>query len=136
MGLNFSKVPLSGNDNISGGDGPDTLIGVDPDSARPGEGEIDILEGGRGPDTYVLGDKENVYYAEEELRDYAIIRGFRREDVIQLNKGFDYQFDSDITLFGKEGTGIFLKDTEELIGFVEGTSNLSFAANAHDFIFV
>lgn len=127
---------LSGNDNISGGNGPDTLTGVDPTSERPGEGEIDILEGGRGSDTYVLGDKEHVYYVGEELRDYAIIRGFRREDIIQLNGDSHYELDSSLTLFGKEGTGIFLEDTDELIGFVEGTTNLSLIPNAHDFIFV
>jgi Ca2+-binding RTX toxin-like protein len=129
-------VGLEGNDALHGGNGADTLIGTNPHVCKPGKGEIDILDGGLGPDTYVLGDAKRAYYVGEDLRDYALIRGFSNEDVIQLNGDFRYKLDNTLTLGGGSGTGIFLdpNGTNELIGFVEGVTNLSLASN--DFVFV
>ncbi len=139
FGLNGKDniVGLEGNDALYGGNGKDTLIGTNPhNTINPGEGEIDILYGGRGRDTYVLGDDDNAYYVGEGLRDYAIIRGFKR-DIIQLSDEFSYRLDNTLTLGGENGTGtaIFLEGTDdELIGFVEGVTNLSLTCN--DFVFV
>ena len=138
QGLNGKDyiVGLEGNDALYGGNGPDTLIGTNPDASElnPGEGEIDILYGGRGPDTHVLGDAKNAYYVGQERRDYALIRGFRNEDAIQLNGDLSYELDNTVKLGTEPGTGIFLKETDELIGFVENVTNLSLTSN--DFVLV
>ncbi len=42
---------LGGNDTISGGDGDDTLLGGDGDDTLLGEGDDDTLDGGAGDDT-------------------------------------------------------------------------------------
>lgn len=135
-GLNDNDyiVGLEGNDVLYGGDGNDTLIGVNPHTYHPGVGEIDILVGGNGSDTFVLGNKHNVFYAEKELQDYAIIRDFQTEDKIQLHgNSWIYELDKTYSLGGKSGTSIFVKDTYELIGFVEGVTNLNLASNDFNF---
>ena len=110
------------------------LIGVNPDGPNPGEGEIDILDGGRRPDTLVLGDSDKAYYVGQGLRDYAIIRGFRNQDTIQLNEEFDYELDNTLTLGTEPGTGIFLEGTEEMIAFVEDVTDLSLDSDVFDFV--
>lgn len=127
---------LEGNDDIYGGRGSDILVGVNPSSANPGRGEIDILNGGLGQDTFVLGDKQNVFYRGNRLEDYAIIRDFTSQDTIQLHGNRRlYELNENYYLGGKEGTAIFLRNNSELIGFVENVDNLNLA-NSSDFSFV
>jgi hypothetical protein len=129
-------VGLEGNDALYGGRGADTLIGTNPHFRNPGRGEIDILNGGEGEDTFVLGDYRKIYYQGKGLQDYAIIRDFdKNQDTIQLhgNRRW-YELSETYSLGGKSGTSIFLKNTHELIGFVEGEQGLNLASN--DFSFV
>jgi hypothetical protein len=140
-GLNRNDYIIGGkgNDALYGGRGSDTLIGVNPNFLNflnPGQGEIDILNGGEGRDTFVLGDANNVYYTGQGLQDYAIIKDFNKnQDTIQLHGNRrSYELSETYSLGGKSGTSIFLKDNHELIGFVEGVTNLSLASN--DFSFV
>ncbi|MDJ0842668.1 MAG: calcium-binding protein [Crocosphaera sp.] len=79
-----------GNDRIAGGTGDDVIVGVDPTSGF-GASERDILRGDAGADTFVLGDKNNVYYVDDDTssvgeEDYGLIVDFTPgEDTIELN---------------------------------------------------
>ncbi|OKH39619.1 hypothetical protein NIES2119_04920 [[Phormidium ambiguum] IAM M-71] len=128
-------VALEGNDVLDGGNGIDTLIGTNPNILNPGLGEIDIFYGGNASDTFVLGDAQKVYYTGNQLSDYALIKDFKTEDIIQL-KGNRclYALSENYSLGGKSGTSILLANTCELIGFVEGVTGLTLASN--DFSFV
>lgn len=128
-------VALEGNDVLHGGNGIDTLIGTNPNVTNPGLGEIDIFYGGNGSDIFVLGDAQNGYYTGNQLTDYALIKDFKTDDIIQL-KGNRclYALSENYSLGGKSGTSILLANTCELIGFVEGVTGLSLASN--DFSFV
>ena len=73
--------------------------------------------------------------AECGLQDYALIKDFNTQDTIQLHGNRrSYELSETYSLGGKSGTSIFLKDTSELIGFVEGVTGLYLASN--DFSFV
>jgi hypothetical protein len=128
-------VGLEGNDVLHGGNGSDTLIGTNPHAKNPGYGEIDILYGGNGRDTFVLGDAKSVYYQGKGLKDYALIKDFCQEDTIQLKGNHHlYELSEKYSLGGNNGTSIFLACTSELIGFIEGVTELSLAS--HNFSFV
>ncbi|BAZ88525.1 calcium-binding protein [Dolichospermum compactum] len=136
-GLNGNDyiVGREGNDALYGGNGRDTLIGVNPYACNPGLGEIDIFYGGKGRDTFVLGNSRQAYYQGKGLQDYALIKDFNTQDIIQLHGNrCSYELSETYSLGGKSGTSIFLKDTSELIGFVEGVTSLCLASN--DFSFV
>lgn len=123
---------LEGNDDIYGGRGRDILVGVNPSSANPGRGEIDILNGGAGQDTFVLGNEQNVFYRGNRLEDYAIIRDLTSQDTIQLHGNSRlYELNENYSLGGKEGTAIFLRNSSELIAFVENVDNLNLADSSH-----
>ena len=137
-------IGLVASDDLDGGNGPDTLIGVNPVSKLPGFHEIDALTGGNGPDTFALGDFFNVYYDDGDpdtqnqgLRDYALITDLENNDVIVL-KGSpeDYFLVDNFILGATTGTGIFLKEEpfDELIGIAEGVAGLNL--NSNDFRFV
>lgn len=134
-------IGLAGNDILDGGNNCDILIGVNPLSVNPGRSEIDILNGGSGSDRFVLGGINNVYYDNgnpntQGLGDYALIKDFENVDTIQL-KGTsnDYLLNNTFTIGYKTGTAIFLKDNvNELIGFVEGVTDLNL--NSSNFSFV
>jgi Ca2+-binding RTX toxin-like protein len=130
----------AGNDSLNGGKGNDVLVGVDPSSVAPDQGEKDTLTGCEGCDTFVLGDTSNVYYTANGNNDYALVTDFSKSkgDVIKLkgNAG-DYVLDS-LTLGSTSGTGIFYKGTtgtgHELIGLLQGVSGLSLNSSAFSFV--
>jgi Ca2+-binding RTX toxin-like protein len=124
----------------------------------PGKGEIDTIKGGAGRDTFVLGmagdTKVGVtgskYYVGEKDLDYALIQDFelgrsgRRSstpgDTIQLyGKAADYVLGAAPT-GTPQGVGIFTKDTNDLIGIVQGSgvslSSLNLSGNNSPFNFV
>jgi hypothetical protein len=108
---------------VLGGNGDDTLIGVDATQIDPGQGEVDLFMGNKGADTFVLGDRNQKYYVGAGQQDYALITDLWAEDSIQLNgKASDYVLGS--TPAGlAHGTGIFLaRDPNELLGIVQGQS--------------
>ncbi|MEY3298669.1 MAG: Poly(beta-D-mannuronate) epimerase 5 [Cyanobacteriota bacterium] len=125
-------VGLEGNDVLRGGNGSDVLVGVNPNVAQPGCREIDILYGGNGPDTFVLGDAAKVYYQGHGFTDYALIKDLKTEDTIQLHgQRSAYQLSEDYSLGGKSGTSIMFNG--ELIGFVQGASDLSLTRSSFTF---
>jgi VCBS repeat-containing protein len=123
---------------VLGGNGNDTLIGVQNPLVNPGNGEVDLLMGNKGADTFVLGDKNNPYYVGLGQQDYALIADFWVEDSIQLHgSAGDYVLGT-APVNAAKGTGIFLaSDLNELIGIIQGDaiSNLSLS-NASMFHFV
>lgn len=134
-------IGLAGNDILNSGKNRDILIGVNPAFLNPGHSEIDILNGGNGSDTFVLGSIDQVYYDNgnpntQGLGDYALIKDFEKVDTIQLKGASnDYLLNNTFTIGYNAGTAIFLKDNvNELIGFVEGVTNLNL--NSSNFSFV
>lgn len=125
-------IGLAGNDQLLGGSGNDILIGGDSRSDSLNGDEVDRLIGGKGVDTFVLGDRTQVFYndgnaATQGLKSYAAIADFSAQDLIQLQGNANqYLLKDKFALWGKVGTGIFLKNkVNELIGFVEGVSELT-----------
>jgi RHS repeat-associated protein len=106
---------------VFGGDGNDTLIGVQNRLVNPGNGEVDLLMGNKGADTFVLGDKDNLFYVGLGQQDYALITDLWAEDTIQLHgNANDYVLGAAPVNLTK-GTGIFLaSDPNELIGIIQG----------------
>jgi VCBS repeat-containing protein len=106
---------------IFGGNGDDTLIGVDSTLLNPGKGEIDLFMGIKGADTFVLGDQKSSYYVGLGAQDYALITDLWAEDRIQLHgSASDYVLGSAPAGL-TNGTGIFLaSDPNELIGIIQG----------------
>ncbi|MGK7872260.1 MAG: choice-of-anchor I family protein [Xenococcaceae cyanobacterium] len=125
-----------GNDTLWGGDDEDTLIGVNPNDSLAGVGEVDSLNGGHEADLFVLGDENQVYYDDgvvgnTGIEDFAKIKDFSLSqlDMIQLQgMASDYQLvengsDTDILLNG-----------QELIGMVQGVTNLDLNSSAFSFV--
>ncbi|MGK7898435.1 MAG: calcium-binding protein [Xenococcus sp. (in: cyanobacteria)] len=133
-----------GNDRLIGDRGNDILVGVDDSIgvSNAGLGEIDVLTGDQDQDRFVLGDRDEVFYNDNNpnssgVQDYARITDFQTNiDTIQLKgSASDYVLDNSFTLNGRSGTGIFLnEENQELIGFAQGVNNLNI--NSGDFLFV
>lgn len=133
----------AGRDELYGGLGNDSLVGVNASSTTAGRGEIDRLTGGGGGDRFYLGDAQRVYYNDGNISasgvgDYGLMTDFKQSegDVIQL-KGVasSYRLGSAPTSL-PAGTGIFLKTSgvDELIGLVQGVTNLSLTSAAFSFV--
>ncbi len=121
-----------GDDNISGGIGEDVIIGVDPTSGL-GTSEKDSLRGDEGEDTFVLGDKNHVYYVDDDPtssgeEDYGLIVDFTAgEDTIELNGTpdnylLDFYTDSDGTVKADIVYDPGIAARGELIGILEDVS--------------
>jgi Ca2+-binding RTX toxin-like protein len=133
----------TGNDHLYGGAGNDRLFGVNSNSSTPGRGEIDRLTGGDGGDRFILGDSQRVYYTDGNanasgLGDYGLITDFKpaEGDVIQL-KGAASSYRLSSTPSGlPTGTAIFLETSgvDELIGIVQGASNLGLNSPAFSYV--
>jgi hypothetical protein len=124
-----------GNDDSQGGNGADILIGVDPIATLAGRGELDKLNGGSQADVFVLGDAQQAFYLGQGNLDYALIDGFKLEelDKIQL-KGSASNYSLGIDVSGlPKGTGIFLEN--DLIGVVKDINGLSLT-NSNVFTYV
>jgi hypothetical protein len=108
---------------VFGGNGDDTLLGVDSTLANPGKGEVDLFMGNKGADMFVLGDYNSKFYVGTGLQDYALITDFWEEDAIQLQGDeSDYVLGSAPVGFAN-GTGIFLaQDPNELVGIIQGVA--------------
>ncbi|MGB3188458.1 MAG: calcium-binding protein [Limnoraphis sp.] len=120
-----------GDDRIIGNQGSDRLTGVDPSSAKPGEGEVDLLNGGGGRDTFILGDIDNIFYSFSGNGDFADILNFQSgQDTIQLSGNFDDY------IFKSENTEIFSANNNDLIAkFTNGafdTTDLMFLHTGND----
>ena len=131
-----------GNDVLTGDSGNDFLTGVNINAINPGLEEIDTLTGGIGSDIFVLGDANNVYYdspndGNSSDGDYALITDFNSaEDVIQLHgKASDYLL-TPFTQGNLGSTAIFVKNSgqNELIGIVQGATNLSLDGKSFKFV--
>ncbi len=133
----------TGNDKLYGEAGNDSLIGVNVSSTNPGRGEIDQLTGGGGRDRFHLGDANRLYYGDGNasvagVGDYALITDFKQAegDVIQLRGvASSYRLGSS-PVNGLSGTAVFVKTSgvDELIGIVQGVTNLSLSSAAFSYV--
>lgn len=133
----------TGRDELFGGSGDDHLVGVTASSTTAGRGEVDRLTGGSGRDRFHLGNSQRVFYndgnnSSSGTGDYALIADFKltEGDVIQLKgAASSYRLGSSPTGL-PSGSAIFLKTsgTDELIGVVQGTTNLSLNSAAFSFV--
>ncbi len=127
---NDTLIGGKGNDTLNAGAGADTLIGIDPNDANLGRGEIDILAGGTGNDLFILGDASGVFYNDGNsslagLGDYARITDFAPGDKIQLKgKLSDYSITEIINNGAVAGYGIYLND-----GQGNGTNTMGWDSN-------
>jgi von Willebrand factor type D domain/Bacterial Ig domain/RTX calcium-binding nonapeptide repeat (4 copies)/FG-GAP repeat/Calx-beta domain len=139
---NDTLVGGLGNDVLTGDSGNDFLTGVNINAINPGLEELDTLTGGIGSDIFVLGDANNVYYdspndGNSSDGDYALISDFNSaEDVIQLHgKASDYLL-TPLSQGNLGSTAIFVKTSgqNELIGIVQGATNLSLDGKSFKFV--
>ena len=124
---------------MTGWDGDDTLIGVDPSVGQPGSNEIDTLGGGSGADLFILGDNIQAYYDDNGNADYALISTFNSSegDRIQLYGNIsDYSFDENVSGL-PAGTAIYANSGSELIAVVDGVTGMNWSdTNTSEFSFV
>lgn len=146
---------VSGNDVLFGGkgddqlfgadelviqeDGSDRLIGVNPQDANPGLGEIDTLTGGlgTGTDVYALGNSRTNYYVNprgDQTSSYALIENFELgTDKIEINSASQLVFrpaiDYGITTLEDRGIAIAVgtQGDPELIGVVQPPQDAPFS---------
>lgn len=123
----------------------DRLSGVPDSGSNLGKGTIDVLTGGSGSDLFVLGDARGRFYDDGKgsssgMTDYARITDFGSDDKIQLKGVAANYFQSQVTVNGVSGDGIFHDSNgngifdarDELIGLVQNHG----ALDASSFIFV
>ena len=114
------QIGGNGNDTLTGGSGNDKQNGT---GGSLGVGEIDELTGGSDSDTFVLGDRQTVFYAGQNVFDYALITDFEvGQDTIELNSAANYVIAA-TTGNLPQGTGIYL-DTDNSGDFTAGTDEL------------
>lgn len=130
----------TGDDTISGGDGPDRLSGAlasGTSAADMGAGQIDRLTGGAGADLFVLGDERGVFYDDRNAgnlgtSDDARITDFKSgEDKLQLASG-SYLFTvsaGNLSLYwDRNGNGKLDSrggNQDELIALLDGATTLA-----------
>jgi hypothetical protein len=98
---------------------------------------MDVLTGTTQPDTFILGNLREVFYQNQGNQDYGLIRSLNLdEDKIQLRgKVNDYFFDAS-PLGLTKGMAIYQKVDRELIGIVEGITELNAISHNQLFSFV
>jgi subtilisin family serine protease len=134
----------TGNDNLVGTAGADTISGVPQSGTFLGRGTIDMLTGGAGNDIFVFGDVRGVFYNDGSARsagtgDYARVMDFQLGDKIQLSDDVAAYFLRSVKIGGFSGIGIYADTdgnrrfgtTDELVGHVVGVSSLA----STDFLF-
>ena len=130
---NIERLQITGtaaNDTISTGGGNDIITGVNPNSATPGKGEIDILTGGAGSDKFILGDLNWIGYDDSNntlagTGDYAQINDFDADDFIQLRgSSSDY-----LLMVSGTNTNLYINkpgtEPDELIAILQDRTGLS-----------
>ncbi|MBD1852948.1 calcium-binding protein [Cyanobacteria bacterium FACHB-502] len=128
-GGNDTLIGSGGNDALVGNAGIDVLVGTD--SLFRGNREIDSLTGGTDADGFVLGDRNGSYYRGGGFSDYALIRDFSSNDLIQLGKGEVYQAQRDSAGFDlyvvRNGVRDLVADvrTTSFVGLPAGTFSLA-----------
>lgn len=137
-GSDVFQFGSTGTNIISGREGNDVIIGVDPQLDLPGQ-NIDIFTGGTQRDTFVLGDRSKPYYDDGDDsttgdNSVAIINDFNpNEDVIQLHGSPEDYVLVDFAELGEEeaGTAIFLRGSanNELIGSLNNVGGLNLNAD-------
>lgn len=138
---NDTLMGSDGNDTLIGGNGSDRLLGGDGQDILRGFGRdlgrksIDRLTGNSGSDRFILGGGTTFYNdgnnASSGTDGYALITDFNTtEDEIQLEGSADQYRLGASPIAGAGGTAIYLDGmTDELIGVVQGVTNLNLTAN-------
>ncbi|MGB3403240.1 MAG: choice-of-anchor Q domain-containing protein [Microcoleaceae cyanobacterium] len=129
---NDSLIGGRGNDRLFAGRDNDILIGVNPNSANPGQGERDLLRGDDGADSFILGNASAIFYDDDGTTNAAgntsraLIRDFDiGVDQIQLNGSAE---DYLLRTTNSGNTNIFYRpagEVRDLIGIVRGVTGLN-----------
>jgi subtilisin family serine protease len=131
----------TGNDQITGGGGPDQLAGVRSTGTTAidlGAGQVDTLTGLADQDRFLLGDSRGVFYDDRVSNnlgsaDYALIKDFTPGiDKLQVKGGNAYLYtvsSSGLSLYWDRNRNGLLtssgKTQDELIAVLQGVSALS-----------
>jgi subtilisin family serine protease len=131
----------TGNDQITGGGGPDQLAGVRSTGTKAidlGAGQVDTLTGLADQDRFLLGDSRGVFYDDRVSNnlgsaDYALIKDFTPGiDKLQVKGGNAYLYtvsSSGLSLYWDRNRNGLLtssgKTQDELIAVLQGVSALS-----------
>jgi hypothetical protein len=139
IGTKFDDV-INGNglsNNLQGGDGNDTISGINESSFTPGKGEIDVLTGNAGADSFIL---DYGYYDDGSnltagLDDYALITDFNAaEDKIVLGSQLTKYRLAASPIAGITGQALYFDkpdaEPDELIAIIQGVNNLSLTSPA------
>jgi Calx-beta domain/Domain of unknown function (DUF4114)/von Willebrand factor type A domain len=139
IGTKFDDV-INGNglsNNLQGGDGNDTISGINESSFTPGKGEIDVLTGNAGADSFIL---DYGYYDDGSnltagLNDYALITDFNAaEDKIVLGSQLTKYRLAASPIAGITGQALYFdkpdEEPDELIAIIQGVNNLSLTSPA------
>jgi Calx-beta domain/Domain of unknown function (DUF4114)/von Willebrand factor type A domain len=139
IGTKFDDV-INGNglsNNLQGGDGNDTISGINESSFTPGKGEIDLLTGNAGADSFIL---DYGYYDDGSnltagLNDYALITDFNvAEDKIVLGSQLTKYRLAASPIAGITGQALYFDkpdaEPDELIAIIQGVNNLSLTSPA------
>ncbi|CCI28609.1 Similar to tr/Q8YRU7/Q8YRU7 (fragment) [Microcystis aeruginosa PCC 9809] len=124
---------------IYAGSGDDTIIGVNPNSSNPGQGESDSLTGEAGSDRFVLGDATWIGYDDGNSTspgnsDYAQITDFNpTDDIIQL-RGSSSNY---LLVVSGTDTQLYIDKTgepDELIAVINNQTALSLTASYFSYV--
>jgi hypothetical protein len=139
IGTRFDDV-IAGNglnNNLAGGEGNDTISGINENSFTPGKGEIDVLTGNAGADSFIL---DYGYYDDgSDLtpgnNDYALITDFNvAEDKIILGSQLTRYRLAASPIAGIVGQALYFDkpgtEPDELIAILQGVSNLTLTSSA------
>jgi Domain of unknown function (DUF4114) len=143
IGTRFDDV-INGNglnNNLQGGEGNDTISGINENSFTPGRDEIDVLTGNAGADNFIF---DFGYYDDNSnltsgINDYALITDFNAaEDKIVLGSQLTRYRLTTSPIAGIVGQALYFDkpDTEpdELIAILQGVNNLTLNSPAFSII--
>jgi Calx-beta domain/Domain of unknown function (DUF4114)/von Willebrand factor type A domain len=134
IGTKFDDV-INGNglnNNLQGGDGSDTISGINENSFTPGKDEIDVFTGNAGADSFILdyGYYDDGNNLTDGINDYALITDFNSaEDKIVLGSQLNRYRLAASPISGISGQSLYFDkpgtEPDELIAIIQGVNNLS-----------
>jgi Domain of unknown function (DUF4114)/von Willebrand factor type A domain/Calx-beta domain len=137
IGTKFDDV-INGNglsNNLQGGEGNDTISGINENSFTPGKGEIDTLTGNAGADRFILdyGYYDDGSNLTNGSSDYALITDFNSaEDKIILGSQLTRYRLAASPIAGIIGQALYFdkpgEEPDELIAILQGVNNLTLSS--------